>query len=78
MNKKYIVPEINYLKVGNRPFLLDVHMEGGGSIGKQALTIDSAGKYRGDDAGMDFVSSSEGAATTGGFGNDNGPWESIW
>lgn len=77
MNKKYIVPEINYLKVGNRPFLLDLHMGGGGSNGKQALTIDSAAKDR-DGGDMNFVSGSDEGASTSGFGSSDSPWEKLW
>jgi len=72
MKKTYITPEIKRHMAGCRSFLDDVHMSGGST---QALFEDSAAKER----EVSFTSATDGGeSNTGGFGSDNGPWESLW
>lgn len=74
MKKLYISPESKILMAGTHFAILDIKMTGCYNTSLYDL---SAGKERIDESTI-MPSNEGGAATTGGFGSDNGPWESIW
>lgn len=72
--KRYIKPSIFVKKAGLKDFVLDLNTVGGSNA-----TTNQWAKER-YDAGsdMNLVGTSDNGVTTGGFGTDAGPWESLW
>lgn len=77
MKKIYIIPVATTHMVHGRTDILDR-----GNAGYMAQSINAYstdGETKGRDGGdMNFVSGSDEGASTGGFGSDAGPWESLW
>lgn len=70
--KRYIKPSIFVKKAGTRDFVLETPVVGGSNG-----TVDQWSKERIDSFDSNLsTGASEG--TSGNFGSDNGPWESLW
>lgn len=72
MKKLYISPDTIIQRIGTREAILQEDMIGCSDVSLYDLTC---GKQRGNDPSI-FQDEEENK--TGGFGTDNGPWDSIW
>ena len=74
MKKLYTAPESIINSVHGNTAILDGKNYLGCSYG---TNTNSLSKER-DGGDMNYVSGSDEGASTGGFGSDAGPWESLW
>lgn len=78
MKKEYIVPTSAVLKAYGRRGILE---EVSPNYGASSINTDSLygeANQRTESPTLDIAGTSDNGVTTGGFGSDSGPWESLW